>query len=120
LLGSYEIFLLGLVVGLAIGLGVFILMRFNTKKIVDEAVELTQSRMTDTFGNIALEALDKANDNFTRTARETLSGQVREGATQLESKKELIDMSLENMNKELESVKKLMTNLENSKVWRAY
>lgn len=112
MLGSYEIFLLGLVVGLAIGLGVFILMRFNTKKIVDEAVELTQSRMTDTFGNIALEALDKANDNFTRTARETLSGQVREGATQLESKKELIDMSLENMNKELESVKKLMTNLE--------
>ena len=112
MLGSYEIFLLGLVVGLAIGLGVFILMRFNTKKIVDEAVELTQSRMTDTFGNIALEALDKANDNFTRTERETLSGQVREGATQLESKKELIDMSLENMNKELESVKKLMTNLE--------
>jgi DNA recombination protein RmuC len=110
--GSYEIFLLGLIVGLAIGLGVFILMKVNTKKIVDEAVEQTQSRMTDTFGNIALEALDKANENFTRTTKETLSGQVREGTTQLEGKKELIDKSLDNMNKELESVKKLMTDLE--------
>ena len=112
MLGSYEIFFLGLVVGLVIGLGVFILIKVNTKKIVDEAIEQTQSRMTDTFGNIALEALDKANENFTRTARETLSGQVREGTTQLEGKKELIDKSLENMNKDLESVKKLMTELE--------
>ena len=112
MLGSYEIFLFGLIVGLAIGLGVFILIRVNTKKIVDEAVEQTQSRMKDTFGNIALGALDKANENFTRTAKETLSGQVREGTTQLEGKKELIDKSLDNMNKELESVKKLMTDLE--------
>ena len=112
MLGSYEIFLLGLIVGLVIGLGVFILIRVNTKKIVDEAVEQTQSRMKDTFGNIALGALDKANENFTRTAKETLSGQVREGTTQLEGKKELIDKSLDNMNKELESVKKLMTDLE--------
>jgi DNA recombination protein RmuC len=112
LLGSYEIFLLGLIVGLVIGLGVFILIRVNTKKIIDEAVEQTQSRMKDTFGNIALEALDKANENFTRTAKETLSGQVREGTNQLEGKKELIDQSLVNMNKELESVKKLMTDLE--------
>ena len=112
MLGSYEIFLLGLIVGLVIGLGVFILIRVNTKKIIDEAVEQTQSRMKDTFGNIALEALDKANENFTRTAKETLSGQVREGTNQLEGKKELIDQSLVNMNKELESVKKLMTDLE--------
>ena len=94
MLGSYEIFLFGLIVGLVIGLGVFILIRVNTKKIVDEAVEQTQSRMKDTFGNIALEALDKANENFTKTAKETLSGQVREGTTQLEGKKELIDKSL--------------------------
>ena len=112
MLASYEIFLIGLIVGLIIGLGVFILIRVNTKKIVDETVEQTQSRMKDTFGNIALEALDKANENFTRTAKETLSGQVREGASQLEGRKELIDKSLENMNKELESVKKLMTDLE--------
>ena len=112
MLGSYEIFLFGLIVGLAIGLGVFILIRVNTKKIVDEAVEQTQSRMKDTFGNIALGALDKANENFTRTAKETLSGQVMEGTSQLEGKKELIDKSLDNMNKELESVKKLMTDLE--------
>ena len=112
MLGSYEIFLFGLIVGLVIGLGVFILIRINTKKIVDEAVEQTQSRMKDTFGNIALGALDKANENFTRTAKETLSGQVMEGTSQLEGKKELIDKSLDNMNKELESVKKLMTDLE--------
>ena len=112
MLGSYEIFLFGLIVGLAIGLGVFILIRVSTKKIVDETVEQTQSRMKDTFGSIALEALDKANENFTRTAKETLSGQVREGTTQLEGRKELIDKSLDSMNKELESVKKLMTDLE--------
>jgi DNA recombination protein RmuC len=68
--------------------------------------------MTYTFGNITLEAFDKANKNFTRTAEETLSGQVRERTTHLEGKKELIDKRLENMNKELESVKKLMTDLE--------
>jgi DNA recombination protein RmuC len=112
LLASYEIFLIGLIVGLIIGLGVFFLIKVNTKKIVDEALKQTKTSMTDTFGNIALNALDKANENFIRTAKETLSGQVREGSTQLEGKKELIDKNLENMNKELESVKKLMTDLE--------
>ena len=112
MLASYEIFLIGLIVGLIIGLGVFFLVKVNTKKIVDEALKQTKTSMTDTFGNIALNALDKANENFIRTAKETLSGQVREGSTQLEGKKELIDKNLENMNKELESVKKLMTDLE--------
>ena len=112
MLASYEIFLIGLIVGLIIGLGVFFLIKVNTKKIVDEALKQTKTSMTDTFGNIALNALDKANENFIRTAKETLSGQVREGSTQLEGKKELIDKNLENMNKELESVKKLMTDLE--------
>ena len=112
MLASYEIFLIGLIVGLIIGLGVFFLTKVNTKKIVDEALKQTKTSMTDTFGNIALNALDKANENFIRTAKETLSGQVREGSTQLEGKKELIDKNLENMNKELESVKKLMTDLE--------
>ena len=112
MLASYEIFLIGLIIGLIIGLGVFFLIKVNTKKIVDEALKQTKTSMTDTFGNIALNALDKANENFIRTAKETLSGQVREGSTQLEGKKELIDKNLENMNKELESVKKLMTDLE--------
>ena len=80
--------------------------------IVEEAVEPTKSRLKDTFGNIALSALGKANENFNRTAMKNLSGQVKECTNQLECKKKLIDRSLENMNKELDSVKNLMTDLE--------
>ena len=112
MLGGYEIFLFGLIVGLFIGFGVFILIRVNTKMIVEEAVEQTKSRLKDTFGNIALSALGKANENFNRTAMETLSGQVKECTNQLKCKKKLIDRSLENINKELDSVKSLMTDLE--------
>ena len=87
MLGGYEIFLFGLIVGLFIGFGVFILIRVNTKMIVEEAVEQTKSRLKDTFGNIALSALDKVNENFNRTAMETLSGQVKECTNQLKCKK---------------------------------
>ena len=111
-MSSYEFFILGLVAGLAIGFAIIFLRRNDARRIVNETMSQSQSQMSNVFGSIALDALNKASNNFTQIAKETLSTQTKEGLTQLEGKKTLIDQSLENINKELDNVKNLMNDLE--------
>ena len=90
-----------LIAGFILGLGAAVLLRLiHAKTAKDFAAE-----MKDSFGNLSLEALSKASEEL-----------IKLGSTDLDSKKGLIDQQLGRMTEELDSMSKLMKELEKDRV----
>lgn len=75
-------------------------------------VELILARVRESFQALSLEALSKSTDEFLKLAGERLSGQTKLGENDLETKKQLIDSTLNVMKEDLTKLRDVITNLE--------
>ncbi len=109
-------FIIGIIVGGAAVLVVGWIKKKEAREIAQELLTQAQvERLADlngiidnlkvSFGDLSLEALKRSTDQFMKLAQQTLSGQTQAGEKELESKKLLIDQTLEAMKNELERVK---------------
>ncbi|TCL71683.1 DNA recombination protein RmuC [Hydrogenispora ethanolica] len=101
----------GLVSGILISLCVGKLRRRSRVDSLRELEELSL-RLKDSFAAISYEALNRNTEQFLNLAAETLQHQSRAGEQALDTKKQLIDQSLDSMNKEIGRVHELVNLLE--------
>jgi len=119
----YEIWIPALLVGFVLGFCVAVLFRIiqlrtsreliaETKTESDQSTQALMNQMKDSFGSLSVGALTKVSDQVMKLAGETLGGQQKQSAMDLDAKKGLIDQQLGNMTTQLDSVQKLMHSLE--------
>jgi DNA recombination protein RmuC len=65
-----------------------------------------ESKLSETFKALSLDALSKNSDEFLKLAEKALESKTTEGKKELESKKELIDQNIETISKTLSEVQK--------------
>jgi len=70
-----------------------------------ERFEAMESKLSETFKSLSLEALSKNSAEFLKLAEEALKSQTIEGKKELESKRELIDQSIQTIDKTLSDLK---------------
>lgn len=70
------------------------------------------NRVKESFGALSMDALSRNTGEFLKLAKETFSKQTELGEKELESKKKLIDQTLELMKGDLQKVQELVTNFE--------
>ncbi|MEE9238832.1 MAG: DNA recombination protein RmuC [Thermodesulfobacteriota bacterium] len=128
---SFVIYLIILVVGILIGIGISFLLRiiqsktakeltqeiFNENEIKrQENIDQVVSNMKESFGSLSLEALSKSTEEFLKLAKSTLEPEREFTKKELENKKGLIDQQLGKMSGELEKVSTLIKELEKDRV----
>ena len=110
----------GAVIGLIAGVGFVLLTRYNMKTTFQQSLAAQQSsfdsaleHMKSSFGNLSSEALKSNQQEFLSLADRELDKKTEQHATELESKKELIDTKLQSMSKEMnETLKEVPVKLE--------
>ncbi len=119
--------LAGFILGLAVA---FILKIFQTnaaKKIAaelllesdtkrKETLDAIMSDLKASFGSLSLDALTKSTEEFLKLAKSKLDSEREISVRELSSKKGLIDEQLKRMATELESVSRLVKELEKDRV----
>ncbi len=128
---SFVIYLIILVVGILIGIGISFLLRiiqsktakeltreiFNENEVKrQENIDQVISNMKESFGRMSLEALSKSTEEFLKLAKSTLEPEREFTKKELENKKGLIDQQLGKMSGELEKVSTLIKELEKDRV----
>lgn len=119
--------IIGLILGLAISFGLRIIQTKTAKELAEELFHETElqrkasideviNNVKASFGNLSLEALSKSTEEFLKLAKSKLESERELGAKELDAKKGLIDQQLQRMSGELESVSKLVKDLENDRV----
>jgi len=114
---------IGIVAGIVISLVVNRQRNLEAKKFAHELLTQAEShktqeaeyllnRIKESFGTLSLEALSKNSEEFLKLANEALSKQTQKGETDLESKKTLIDQTLELMKGDLQRVQEVVTQFE--------
>ncbi len=117
------IFISGFILG---GLIIFVIMYLQQKKAAEIARELYQQsredknremdimleRVKDSFGSLSIDALKKSTEEFLKLAGTTLGEQSKLNSKQMESKKELIDQTLKNMQGGLGKVEEILQKVE--------
>lgn len=78
----------------------------------NQELEILLERVRDSFGSLSFEALKKNTDEFLKLANEVLSRQTQMGEKELESKKKLIDQTLDGMKADLNKIQNLITEFE--------
>ncbi len=101
LIGVVMIILLFIIIG-----------RLQKKEVKERDLEAIIERLKDSFSSLSMDALSKNTEEFLKLANETLAVQTKSGEKELESKKKLIDQTLEAMKKEMENVQKLVGEFE--------
>ncbi len=111
---------IGAIIGLLAGVGLLMLTRYSMKRSFDEALAAQKdgfdsalSEMKASFSSLSSEALTKNQQEFLTLADRELGKKTEQHATELESKKELIDQSLDSMSKSMsETLNTVPLNLE--------
>jgi len=111
---------IGAVVGLLIGVGLLLLARYNMKKTFQSALDTQKegfdsalSELKASFSSLSSEALAKNQQDFLSLADRELGKKTEQHASEMESKKVLIDQSLESMSKSMtETLNTVPANLE--------
>ncbi|HHX76837.1 MAG TPA: DNA recombination protein RmuC, partial [Firmicutes bacterium] len=98
--------------GLLLGLGLALFVFSRKEKEADRLKKELELQARDSFSRLSLEALERNNRAFISLAVETLSHQAKLGAKELEGKKALIDLGIENMSKDIYRLKDLVVSLE--------
>jgi len=130
----YEIWVPALLVGFALGLCVAVLFHIiqlktsrelaqsliaETKTESDQSTQALVDQMKDSFSSLSVDALSKVTDQVIKLAGETLGGQQKQSAMDLDTKKGLIDQQLATMTTamttELDAVQSLMRSLESDR-----
>lgn len=126
--GAYTVtgiywFMLGLVLGVLLAWGIFTIKNRGTANLMLELLNRSEeskekelaalrSQLKDSFSSLSMDALSKNTQEFLKLAGETLKIQTQSGERSLEEKKSNINSSLENMNRELLKVEKMVSELE--------
>ncbi|MDE2852874.1 MAG: DNA recombination protein RmuC [Chloroflexota bacterium] len=118
-LDSFSLFV-GAVIGLLVGVGMLMLTRYNMKKTFQSALDTQKesfdgvlNEMKASFSSLSSEALAKNQQDFLSLADRELGKKTEQHATDLDSKKELIDQSLESMSKSMtDTLNTVPANLE--------
>ncbi|HSW57446.1 MAG TPA: DNA recombination protein RmuC [Dehalococcoidales bacterium] len=97
----FIVFILGLVLG---GLVVYLVYR-NQRKQADLA-----------FSALSREALKKNSEDFLLLANQAMAGQSQKSAGELDTKKQLIDLTLQTIRTDLVKVEKLLNDSETARV----
>jgi DNA recombination protein RmuC len=108
-------FLIGVFIGAFIVLTIGWIRKKEAKNIAQELLAQTESekikdlelvieRLKESFSALSLTALSKNTEEFLKLANETLKTQTQTGEKELESKKKLIDQTLESITKEMQKV----------------
>ncbi len=128
---DWVTFLLGLVIGLVSGAFLTYLLRASREKAATEiarevlreseiekkaALDEIMNNLKANFSSISLETLSRSTDEFLKLAKSKLDTERESTAQELDSRKALIDQQLENMNKGLENVTRVITELEKDRV----
>jgi DNA recombination protein RmuC len=103
---------LGFLIGLLICAVVLYFFSQANKKKSKEIADTFLSQVNLQLGAMSAEALSKNSEQFFSMAKETLSSQLELGEKDLETKKLLINQTLEAMKKELDGVSSLVSDLE--------
>jgi DNA recombination protein RmuC len=94
-------YIIGFIIGLVAGsLIVFLVYRFQHK----------QAEVS--FAALSREALRKNSEDFLQLANQTMAAQAQKGAGELETKKQLIDQTLQTIKTDLSKVEKLVSESE--------
>ena len=119
--------IIGLILGLVIAFGLKIIQAKTAKELAEELFHETESQrkanidevisnVKASFGSLSLEALSRSTDEFLKLAKSKLESERELGVKELDAKKGLIDQQLQRMSGELETVSKLVKDLENDRV----
>jgi len=123
--------LLVFLAGAVCGAGLVLIYYFLKKKDLAEAtreaviraekekfqeIENIFGRIRETFGSLSLKALQSNSEEFLRLADAVLSRQTQSGEKELETKKKLIDQSLESMKEELQKIQGVVGGFEKDRV----
>jgi DNA recombination protein RmuC len=117
------IFILGVVFGAVMVIIINWFRRREAKAIAQELITQTEfqkvqdlegviNRIKESFGALSMDALSRNTGEFLKLAKETFSKQTELGEKELESKKKLIDQTLELMKGDLQKVEEMVTNFE--------
>jgi DNA recombination protein RmuC len=107
-------FALGVVVG---GLIVFLVTSIGGRSR-QKQMDTMVAQMKDAFAALSQEALTKNSDELIKRAGETLSKQSQAGGLELESKKKLIDQTLESIKSDLLKVERAVTEFDKERAER--
>ena len=128
---DWVTFLLGLVIGLVAGAFLAYLLRASREKAAAEiarevlresevekkaALDEIMNNLKSNFSSISLETLSRSTDEFLKLAKSKLDTERESTAQELDSRKALIDQQLENMNKGLDNVTRVITEMEKDRV----
>lgn len=94
--------IVGVVVGILI---TFFIMRTNRKGQSKEDIDTS-------LATLSREALRQNSQDFLVLARETLASQTQTGISELDTKKQLIDQTLESIKGDLQKVERMVTDIE--------
>lgn len=81
-----------------------------------EYLEQVEAKLAETFKALSLDALARNSDEFIKLAEQKLKSQTLEGKKDLETKKELIDQSVQSIDKTLAEVQKKVDDVAKSNV----
>ena len=96
---------LGVLIGLII---MFFIMRYNRRAYNKGEIETS-------FSAMSREALRQNSQDFLTLARETLATQTQTGVNELDTKKKLIDQTLESIKNDLQKVEKAVATFDNKR-----
>jgi DNA recombination protein RmuC len=128
---NWIIILTTLIAGFILGLGAAFLLRLVQSKTARELAEelfresetLRKAQIDSvienvkaSFGSMSLDALAKSTEEFLKLAKARLEAEREVSVKDLDARKGLIDQQLQRMTGELESVSKLMQELEKDRI----
>jgi len=114
--GIMEYFI-GFIIGLVIGALIVFVINSILQKQKRQEQEKFMEGMKESFGALSKDALSQNSTEFLKLADQNLSKQTKEGTKELDTKKELIDQTLNKMETELKNVNGLVRELEKDRVY---
>ena len=121
------IFLTGFMLGIGAALILRLIQAKTAKELANElfreneyqrqqSIEVLLENLKANFGNLSLNVLSKSTEEFLKLAKSRLESEREINTQELDKKKSLIDQQLFRMTEELQSVSKLMKDLEKDRV----
>jgi DNA recombination protein RmuC len=121
------VFSLGLIIGAGLALVIKRSQNKNNREYIEKILSDVSAEkeetiggiidgLKDSFGNLSLEALSKANRELINLAKQRLDSEREVNTKELDNKKGLIDQQLTRMNAELDKVRQMIKEFENDRV----
>jgi len=94
----------------------FAFINKKSQKQKDTESDYLLEKVKGAFSDLSMDALSKSSEQLVKLAKAKLETERQVGSKELEAKKGLIDQELKTLNKQLEDVSKLVSDLEKDRV----